>query len=188
MPLAMTISGRPPPPVCFARRNPLPPAPSEALAHSDPWPLSDRETDAFARLVPLLACGEESAIHVFSGAAIEGSRAGNKEHAFTAQALAAIADDEQRHEQRLAGWRSRLPDLIDRHTRQRARRFFAGLASDEPATHFLRIAALDSAVCLLLAPLAHQRTPLGNLPDVGATLNRICADEVGTCAWPAAVR
>lgn len=186
-------------PVCFSGRRrpagtdfyvPSSPAPDDVPAR---WELSDQCVEAFARLVPLLACGEESAIHVFSGAAalaaleptlessleptLQCNGNGYTPPSVSAQALAGIAADEMRHEAWLAAWRARLPDCLDLATRRQARRFFAGLACDDPALHFIRIAALDSAVCQILAPLIAREAPLSGVKGIRITLNRILTDE-----------
>lgn len=174
--------------VCFSSRRWLAaaaiPAQPEAPLASDGiparWDMPDSCLEAFARLVPLLACGEESAIHVFSGAAaLEPTmmQYGGGTPSATTQALMAIAADEMRHEAWLAAWRARLPDCLDLATRRRARKFFAGLASDDPALHFIRIAALDSAVCQILAPLMACEAPLSEVKEIRTTLNRIRTDE-----------
>ena len=180
-------------PVCFSGRRGSAGKnfyvqPSPAYVSGDVhalWRLSDQHVEAFARLIPILACGEESAIHVFSGAAalaaLEPPASSNADAcampSVSAQALADIAADEMRHEAWLAAWRAQLPDCLDLATRRQARRFFAGQTSDDPALHFIRIAALDSAVCQILAPLIAYETPLSGVTEIRTTLNCIRTDE-----------
>ena len=182
-------------PVCFSGRRgsagknfyaSLPVSPSHVPGDACvQWELSDQCVEAFARLIPILACGEESAIHVFSGAAAlamsESPASSNANGcampSVSARALTDIATDEMRHEAWLAAWRAKLPDCLDPATRRQARRFFARQASDDPALHFIRIAALDSAVCQILAPLITYETPLFGVTEIRITLNRIRTDE-----------
>lgn len=171
-------------PVCFAYpAQPVKPYDFSAFAPDEvhaPWNLSDQHIDAFARLIPLLACGEESAIHVFSGAATLASTvefAHRATHTVSAQALTDIAADEMRHDAWLKAWRAKLPDNLDKATQRKARQFFSGLSNDNPALHFIRIAALDSAVCQILAPLIARDAPLSKIHEITSVLNYIRTDE-----------
>lgn len=147
---------------------------------NEPWHLADQSVEAFSRLLPLLACGEESAIHVFFNAATAhpSERPIHKMSAnLSAQALMNIAQDEMRHEAWLAAWRARLPDCLEQSVRRQAQKFFSGLASDIPAVHFIRIAALDSAVCQILASLMSSKAPLSQVQEIKTTFNLIRSDE-----------
>lgn len=187
-------------PVCFSIRSiagdfPLDPIPVVSDINES-WRLSDQSIEAFSRLLPLLACGEESAIHVFSNAAKENlpPQGGEDVKAeLSALTLMNIAKDEMQHEAWLAAWRSRLPDCLDHTTRRQARKFFAGLDSRTPATHFARIAALDSAVCQILASLLGVKAALTQVAEIKSTFDKIRRDEARhvrisrnyACAWGA---
>lgn len=154
--------------------------PFEVAGASTHWHLPDHQAVAFGRLLPILACGEESAIHVFSSLASLEAAPPNEEftrRAWSKQVLEKIALDEMRHEALLAALRARVPDTLDTQTRRQARRFFAGLNHTDPAIHFIRIAALDSAVCQILAPLLARNSPLTAVQEISTTLNQIRADE-----------
>lgn len=155
-------------PYCFALR----PFPKDA----DDVPLqlgqlSDANAQDLANAVPFLACGEESAVHAFSGSLLRDIDADEKE------VMAVIADDELRH----AIWLERLrkilppPNLslpVDGMTT-----FFKRLLTRKPALHFARVAALDRAVCQLLAPILHAHAGLAAAPEIRTGLLSIARDE-----------
>ena len=147
---------------------------------NESWHLADESVEAFSRLLPLLACGEESAIHVFFNAAMAHPAEPFNDKAaanLSALALMNIAQDEMRHEAWLTAWRNRLPTCLDHSVKRQARKFFAGLASDIPAVHFTRIAALDSAVCQILAALMTAKAPLFKVNEIKTTFDLIRKDE-----------
>jgi hypothetical protein len=153
-------------PVCFGRRR-----------RSDGGPLGLRlravHADALAELLPVLLCGEESATLAMDH--IAGSRDAQDEmHA----ALAHIAFDELGHQALLQRVRAALPAPHDDPGLHAAmRRFFMRLASRDPATHCARIAAVDSAVCLLLGELRRRSRPIASEPTLDAIVARIHRDE-----------
>jgi rubrerythrin len=147
---------------------------------NESWLLPDKSIEAFSRLLPLLACGEESAIHVFSNAAnqdIPVQAVDKHRELLTSQTLLNIAKDEMQHEAWLSAWRSKLPDTLDHTIKRRARHFFSGLACDSTALHFVRIAALDSAVCLILSSLMRDRAALSEVGEIKNTFGKIRRDE-----------
>jgi rubrerythrin len=147
---------------------------------NESWLLADEAIEAFSRLLPILACGEESAVHVFSHAAnqiLPVTKGVRSEEHLTAQTLQNIAKDELQHEAWLAAWRSKLPDTLEPKIKRQARHFFSGLASESTALHFVRIAALDSAVCLILAALMRDRAMLSEVSEIKNTFEKILRDE-----------
>ena len=134
--------------------------------------LSESQLTALGRLLPALLCGEESAFHVFWR---EGHRVSNAQAGYS-QALAnRIAVDELEHERLLQDLRRccPVPDDIG-STLTRTRRFFMRMASRDPAVHFARVAALDSAVCIVLSRLVK---PLSRATALIEIFNRIRSDE-----------
>jgi hypothetical protein len=126
---------------------------------------------ALAELLPLLQCGEDSAVVAFERLNRRQRRLG-ADPRFTA-ALKELADDERRHVKLLASLAGELPVArADDTLRESSRKFFAGLVSDSDGTHFARIAALDSAVCLVLGTI-RQAQP----QRVAGPLDSIARDE-----------
>ena len=109
--------------------------------------MRDRELEAAARLVPVLLCGEQSAIRVF---AAEAARHRDRRHAV--RDLLTIEQDEHRHEQALLDLTAYLPSMPDQHRIKRtAQRFFAGLGRvDTMGLRFAQIGQLDTAVCKIM--------------------------------------
>jgi rubrerythrin len=116
--------------------------------------LLPRHANALAGLLPLLSCGEESAVLSFARHARSESWAPRARRDF-----ARIESDEKRH----AYWLQRLqislpaPGSESDSRRGAVKRFFMRLGSPDLALHLGHIAALDSAVCLILGKL--RRTP-----------------------------
>lgn len=126
---------------------------------------------SLAQLLQLLLCGEESAALAFAILARRGRHRGDGE-ALTG-ALARIASDERHHTQQLLALQRTLPvPAWDAGHSAAARRFFRSLGTRDVGDHLTRIAALDSAVCLLLATLRTAQPELFN-----GCLALILADE-----------
>jgi hypothetical protein len=126
---------------------------------------------AFSELLHILWNGEESAALAFAVLGRRRQRVGDRE-ALTS-ALTRIAAEEREHESLLRESLSWLPaPQPDDSFSLATKRFFRGLASNDAGVHFTRIAALDSAVCLLLATLRRSQPQL-----FGRALGRILADE-----------
>jgi len=134
--------------------------------------LAEAQIEALGRLLPALLCGEESSFHVFSQ---EVSRLTDAA-LYRSLALARrIAVEELEHERLLRELRNCCPVPNDLATiRLRARRFFLRMACRDHALHFARVAALDSAVCVILAAVTK---PLGQARVIVETFNRIRGDE-----------
>jgi hypothetical protein len=115
---------------------------------------------ALSELLPLLLCGEESAALAFAHHAQSqtwGARA--------REDFARIQVDEARH----ADWVQRLQLSLpspeeDLRLRRRVKHFFMRLASPNLGIHLGHIAALDSAVCLILGRLRRTGLRKSNSP------------------------
>jgi hypothetical protein len=134
--------------------------------------LAEPQIEALGRLLPALLCGEESSFHVFS------REAGGLTEAALYRSLALtrrIAVEELEHERLLRELRNCCPLPNDLATISlRARRFFLRMACRDHALHFARVAALDSAVCVILAAVTK---PLRRARVIVETFNRIRGDE-----------
>lgn len=128
--------------------------------------------EALARLVPLLGCGEEAAALAFDGLAA-------REHdEAAALALATIGAEEQLHDALLKTLAAALPSPNDDHAlRRAARRFHVQLGRGGSAAHLGRIAAIDAAVCTVLARLLRPGTPIARDVAASALFHRILRDE-----------
>jgi hypothetical protein len=115
--------------------------------------LADAHARALAELVPFLLCGEESAVLAF------GHHAQSRKWAHRArQDFNRIEVDEVRHARWLHDLQASLPaPRADSRLRTRMRRFFVRLRRRDPGMHLGRIAALDSAACLILGRLRRAR-------------------------------
>jgi hypothetical protein len=136
--------------------------------------LHTRHAEALAELLPLLLCGEESAALAF------GRHAGSALlHATARYELGCIRSDEERH----AGWLQRLRLSLpaprpDARLWKQIRRFYISVHEPEPGRHLARIAALDSAACLLLGALRRHRGPLDADITLSSLFAHIHRDEV----------
>jgi len=134
--------------------------------------LSDTQVSALGELLPTLLCGEESAFHVFWRA---GHRVSNLQISRSEALANQIALEELEHERLLQALRGCCPVPSDvASTLVRTRRFFVRMASRDPAVHFARVAALDSAVCIVLSTLVK---PLPRATALIEIFNRIRSDE-----------
>lgn len=130
-----------------------------------------RRSGALARLLRLLLCGEQSAALAFDLLGHRRNRLGDA--AELVHQLRSIAAEEREHERLLAAWLSTLPSApAGADELPAAQRFYRELAHLDGGVHFTRIAALDSAVCLLLAALRKAQPMLCH-----PALARIARDE-----------
>jgi hypothetical protein len=111
--------------------------------------LEAAHASALSELIPLLLCGEESAVLAFSHQARSPHWGpGVREE------LARMETDEALHAHWLQRLQLRLPiPESDSRLRRRMKHFLMRLASADLGIHLGRIAALDSAVCLILGGL-----------------------------------
>jgi hypothetical protein len=131
-----------------------------------------RRALALAELLQMLSCGEESATETFENLACSSDEPGVR------SALMQIAADERRHQALLARLCADLPrPSVEPVFQARMRRFFMRLAHRDMQVHFVRIAALDSAACQLLALLRSRTGPLSMAGPVGSILRSIHLDE-----------
>lgn len=132
--------------------------------------MPDRVEQALAGLMPFLQCGEESAGMVFDGWAA----ASQPEEQ---SVFAAIAREEQMHEQLLDALARTLPTVAPVRRPSQVARFYIGQHHAAPAIHAARVASLDSAVCLLLNRLAGRGSALRTSPETAGVFLRIARDE-----------
>jgi hypothetical protein len=165
-------------PVCFVSAG-LSRAPTRARITAKVPPsaltvgLSPGQRQDLADLLPFLACGEESAAHVF---------AHSLQAAVPARfwpSLDQIAQDEHRHAELLSGLRDELPRPNPSISPTRLIFFFKRLETPDPAEHLARVAALDLAVCRLLQPLLRHGAAISRAPALHAALSQLRADESG---------
>ena len=149
---------------CFT----TPPIEPAVPIHGTP---SDRSATALAALLPILGCGEEAAGLAFNALA-------DGEDFAAANVLRRIAAEEQVHDGLIQALAAGLPAPPDQ-TRSRAisRRFHIELGRGNAAVRLARIAALDSAVCLVLSRLLRPGTPLAADGALAPVLRRIARDE-----------
>jgi hypothetical protein len=144
------------------------------MAASEPLILAvkrNAQRVALAELVQILLCGEESAALAFDVLARQRRRQGDAIE--LTGALLRIADDEREHERMLLALQRSLPRPEDgAQLAAVGTQYFRGLACRDAGEHFTRIAALDSAVCLLLAAFRKAQPAL-----FGSAFQRILQDE-----------
>jgi hypothetical protein len=136
--------------------------------------LSEFEKQALANLMPLLICGEETAVLVFDDLA---EALKNKLSDALIQDLKSITLDEIRHSDDLEELREHLPDTLDRRAVYRVAVFLKVLKSDDPINQLALLASLDAAVCQLLSTLLRAGNPLSSCSQVTDILRRIQLDE-----------
>jgi hypothetical protein len=155
--------------ICFRLAGAVPAAPLPR-----PLRLGDAQAEALSELLQVFACGEESASLAFA-------RLGESPIENAARcALAHVAEEELIHERLLRGLRGALPTPApDRELRRALLRFYHGITQPDIGLHLASIAALDSAVCLILAALLEPDRVLAQEPAANAIFRRIHRDEAG---------
>jgi hypothetical protein len=157
------------PQVCFRLADVAPAVPLTGLLR-----LGDAQAEALSELLQVFACGEESAALAFAQLG-----ASPLEDA-ARRALARVAEEELIHEGLLRGLRGALPaPAPDRELRRALLRFYHDIAQADIGLHLASIAALDSAVCLILAALLEPDRVLAQEPAATAIFRRIHRDEAG---------
>ncbi|GGA42858.1 3-oxoacyl-ACP synthase [Sphingomonas psychrolutea] len=156
------------PGVCFPAAHRLPGG-TRALPRIG---LGDAQVAALAVLVPLLGCGEEAAALAFDGLA------GLERDPVAAATLRTIGAEEREHDALLTSLLDVLPTIAEATTlQQAARRFHVRLGIGRPAAHLGRIAAIDAAVCTVLARLLRPGNPLAQDTVTARMFGRIHRDE-----------
>lgn len=133
---------------------------------NDELGITDSQADALARLIPLLLCGEQSAVHIFNTeqlrldrqlACHDHEQRCDDPHYIALQTLARIEADERLHEQALQLVLNKLPTTSEQHKiKRKAQRFYTQITQNTHsiAEHFQMIAKLDSCVCILMDSVA----------------------------------
>src|SRR5258708_18135476 len=155
--------------ICFRLADAVPAGPLPG-----PLRLGDAQSEALSEWLRVSACGEESA-------SLASARLGGSPIEDAARrALAQVAGEELIHEGLLRGLRGALPaPAPDRELRRALLRFYHGIAQADIGLHLASIAALDSAVCLILAALLEPDRVLAQQPAASAIFRRIQRDEAG---------
>jgi hypothetical protein len=157
-------------PSCFFVRLGPGPCASFDIPESD---LAGRHADAFARLLPMLGCGEEAAALSFDRMSHERTF-----QAAAQYALAAIAVEERQHDSFIVAMRRALPPTaLTPAIEQKARRLHMRIGRGDAVIVLARIAALDAAVCTVLNRITARHTPVSRAPGFRQTLARIRSDE-----------
>src|SRR5258708_22956048 len=155
--------------ICFRLAAAVP-----AASLPGPLWLGDAQAEALSELLQVLACGEESASLAFA------HLGDSPLEEAACRALVRVAEEELIHEGLLRGLRGALPaPMPDRELRRTLLRFYHGVAQADIGLHLASIAALDSAVCLILAALLHPHRVLAQEPAASAIFRRIHRDEAG---------
>jgi hypothetical protein len=145
--------------------------PDKFFQKGDGVRLCGEQLESLAELVQILLCGEASAALAFEVLARQRRRQGDAPELI--DALQRIADDEHEHEQLLLALQRRLPRPSDSVAITMAgTSFFRSLATRDAGEHFTRIAALDSAVCIILSSMRMSQPLL-----YAGALQRIHCDE-----------
>lgn len=134
--------------------------------------LPSRAAEALAALLPTLGCGEEAA-----GLAFENLADAGRYDWGASQALHRIACEEWVHDGLIHSLAAGLPPPEQQGWRSAVRRFHLDLGRDDPTARLARIAALDSAVCLILSRLLRPGMPISRDPTTAGILRKIAADE-----------
>ena len=149
------------------------PAALGAAAPPLPVRLGARHSEALSELLPLLLCGEESAVLSFARYASSARLGASGRRDFQG-----IQADEAMHARCLQRLRASLPaPRSDVRQRTRLRRFYTRMSDLDLGHHLASIAALDSAVCIILGALRRQRGPIAEDVAVRRLFERIHRDE-----------
>lgn len=154
-----------------ARRQTRSPSVHERL---DCGCLNPAEQQALADLLPLLICGEETAISVFERLAVA-----LQQHLAPPLLadLRSVAQDEIRHATYLDQLRVHLPAPSDTMATHRAAHFLVSLRCADPARQLVRLAVLDALVCCVLSAMLRPSARLACAWDIALLLRRIQLDE-----------
>ncbi len=114
--------------------------------------LTEKQKAGLSKLIPLLLCGEQSAVFVFQR---ESKRVSNES---IKHALEKIEADENLHEKALQLLLMSLPTNESHRTKRLAQRFYARIEkrTNTIAEHFMAISELDACVCILMHTVANS--------------------------------
>lgn len=136
--------------------------PSENTVNENPLHgLTGPQQNALAVLIPLLLCGEQSAVHVFNNEYKRLSQISQPDSTLMADSLrdlAIIEADERRHEEALQRLLAHLPEPENLYRIKReAQLFYSRIQRSTPSMvqHFYSIAQLDACVCVLMNTVAN---------------------------------
>ena len=140
---------------------------------NDSFWLSDNDTESFANLIPLLLCGEQSAVVIFN----QHATMSREQLAESYQLFIDIESDEYLHEKALQGLLATIPAADNLHKlKRRSQVFFSSLSKDiSLAEQFARISQLDSCVCKIMHAMSN--TKLGRHHILSKLCDNIKRDE-----------
>ena len=158
--------------------------PGQGLGASMITGLSDKALESLAGIMPLLLCGEQSAVMVFANLDKEiGPPAASQGLVDDTNAvMARISCEEHFHEYMLSHLvhALRSDELANaREMKRRTKLFFLRLLSPDPVVHLARLSALDSYVARTLSALQCSTSALRPQPTLMRLYNRIRWDEGG---------
>lgn len=133
--------------------------------------LTHQDARALASLLPMLLCGEQSAVVFFH------NKATNAEFTQSHQLLTQIAQDEYIHDQALQKLVNQLPTPTNHHQlKRRSQSFYLSLAKNiSVAEQFARIHQLDRAVCKIMHAISKSR--IRNHANLSYLFSQISKDE-----------
>jgi hypothetical protein len=141
---------------------------------SGKFKMRSRHEEALARLIPLLLCGEQSAIHVFGN---EVERLRGVTWTDSIELLKEIESDEYVHEHALQTLSSLLaePEGLNQ-IKRKSRHFYLKFGrAIGVAEHFDRVAHLDACVCIIMNAIT--KCDLGKGHIITQLFDRIKKDE-----------
>jgi len=135
--------------------------------------LKSAHSEALADLLPLLLCGEESAVLAFGLYSQSASLGMSAQRDFLG-----VQADEARHAHWLQRLRVSLPTpRPDSRLRRQLQRFYMRINGPDFASHLAQVAALDSAVCMILGVMRQRRCPIRSDRTISGLFARIHRDE-----------
>lgn len=148
--------------------------------------MSDNTREALGRIMPILLCGEESAVMVFTNldqAIVSRSAPQAQQFASGAErVMAKVAGEEHFHEYMLNALVEGLQSDAQhdaRAMRRRSKLFFMRLLSHDPTCHLARLSGLDSYVAKTLAALQCKTSALRPQAALMRLYDKIRFDEGG---------
>lgn len=152
--------------------------------------LTAEQTQALARLIPLLLCGEQSAVHIFNQESLRlcqniadsSDQQAVLDYSKALEALTYIEADERYHEQALQFILAALPTDKEQHKiKRQAQLFYTRIAQNTAslADHFEMIAKLDRCVCILMDAVSKSSLQGSELATLFELIKKDEAKHVG---------
>ena len=152
--------------------------------------LTDEQSCALAKLIPLLLCGEQSAVHIFNRESLRlyqsaidcNDQQAQQDYTQALATLANIEADERYHEQALQQILAALPANKEQHKiKRQAQLFYTQIAHNTAslAEHFQMIAKLDRCVCILMDAVSKSSLQGTELAKLFGLIKKDEAKHVG---------